>query len=151
MTEAPERGGRLGYWARKGCGKSPAPSADPNARLHTAQWRTSLTGRESLLLTPALAPLRPDPPSASLGQELRKVYSYGLQATGEVAQKRGPPPCTCPWPRLKGHPSCHCPQGRTAGPSSPSAPSIFPRKIHVGSTLAFTPTLATLKPEVGKV
>lgn len=151
MTEAPERGGRISATQPGRAAVSPpAPGADPNARLHTAHRGQVSEGKERLLLTPALAPLRPDPPSASLGQELRRVYSYGRQATGEVAQKRGPRPCTRPWPRPKAHPSCQCPLGRTEGPSSPiSARSIFPRKTHVVSTLAFTPTLASSKPNVG--
>lgn len=95
MTEAPARGGRISAAQPGSAAPSPpAPGADPNAGSTQLIGGRVSEGQESLLLTPALVPLRPDLPSASLGQELGRVFSYGLQATGEVAQKRGPQPCT---------------------------------------------------------
>lgn len=131
---------------------------DPDARLHTAHRRTSLKRGKSTCFSHLPWPLKDtDLPSASLGHEPRRVYSYGLQATGEVAQKRGPQPCTRPWPRPKGASSLFLSpgqDGRTPGggsedPPHPSLTSIFPGKASVDSTWALTPSVASAMSEIG--
>lgn len=84
-------------------------------------------------------------------------FSYGLRATGEVAQKRGPQPCTRPWPRPQGASSLflspghegRAPGGGREDPLTHLGHSIFLGKAYVVSALALTPTMASSKPEIG--
>lgn len=115
MTEAPEEMTDSQQLSQEGLRKGPQLLVV--ILMHGTRQLTRgqvSEGEEHLLLTPALAPQSTDPPLASHGQELCRVYGYGEPEKWPRKEALSPAPVV-PGHTQRGHPSCYFLQGRTAG------------------------------------
>lgn len=160
MTEAPEQDDRISATQTRSAAVSPPARGDPDARLRTAHpyRRTSLRGGRApashTCPGPSKALTFPRLPSAKSSGEFTVT---GYRQLEKWPRKEALSPAPAPGHARSGHPSCHCPQGRTAKHLwevvrtllTHLCPQRLPRKAYVVSTLAFTPTMASSKPEIG--